>query len=366
VRFGSSGMDYLDSSSLSVEEFDEKYAAAGRPCMVRGVTAHWRAADRWKSPQDFAKWYGDVAIRVTERKEDPASLPQPLRLPIAKYIAYAQADSGGADFPYYGFDDDLSGARQVLARDADWHVPSFCSQDCYDMSAQARHVFPRNTFFILGGARTGTNLHVDPNCTSAWNTLLCGRKRWLLFPPLRHEGLAEMHVPRDASKAKHTPPCWWWGEVYPKIVSSGAALRHGVIECIQEAGDTIFVPEGWWHTVLNLDLTIAITANPLLPATLHRVWPRLDWPAHFLRELACRCANKWPSLRMPQAIQEGAGGGGGGGVTLWGGGESHFLKSLEEGEAEGGEGEGGGGSLCEAALARWLGAFSLLALLAIY
>ncbi len=51
VRFGAAGMDYLDSDSISEEEFNTRYAAAGRPCMVRGATEKWRAADRWKNAQ---------------------------------------------------------------------------------------------------------------------------------------------------------------------------------------------------------------------------------------------------------------------------------------------------------------------------
>ena len=41
----------------------------------------------------------------------------------------------------------------------------------------------RARYWFAGGARTGTFLHVDPFCTSAWNVCVAGRKRWALLPP---------------------------------------------------------------------------------------------------------------------------------------------------------------------------------------
>lgn len=71
-----------------------------------------------------------------------------------------------------------------------------------------------------------------------------------------------------------------------------------VLECIQRPGDVIFVPHGWFHIVLNLESSVAVTHNYVSESNLHHVMQFLDGtPDQVSGVSSARKAELGPALR---------------------------------------------------------------------
>lgn len=275
----------------------DAFIREGRPVLIRGYAdaLGWPACAKWADAEAFGAHYGSVPFKWTELRM-PAAMgrqkPLPLRLPLGVYARYA--DANGADHPWYCFGDDFERERAAFL--ADFEVPPPWREDLYELSPELRAAFPAYRYMVIGGARTGSNLHVDPDFTAAWNALLAGTKRWALFPP--DAGCSSGAAQRDLLGAgtRGTAPLCWWLDHYSRLAKAQEADPSlGMVECEQRAGDIIYVPAGWWHCVLNTvdeGLTIAVTQNSLPPAALsEKLWAEIalgnPWLAAALaRELA--------------------------------------------------------------------------------
>jgi len=260
-----------------------------QPFMISDIPEHysWPAKDTWCTPEKFLARHGQVPCKVAELAPlHGMGKPLVIRLPLALYAEYAETCQ--ADFPCYAFERDFNKDNRVLLDD--FSVPDYFADDVYALSPELRTSFPQYRYVVVGGNRTGSNMHVDPMYSAAWNTLLCGRKKWLLIPPLpltatmeeNRAHLAAMGLPDEYSKLGR-PPLYWWMDSYSKLTDTAQHL--GAIEVIQEVGETIYVPQGWWHCVLNQGFTVAATQNFLSRVDAAKIWPRIIQQAPFLAEL---------------------------------------------------------------------------------
>ena len=90
-------------------------------------------------------------------------------------------------------------------------------------------------FFSLGGVGSGVHLH---HHSDGWSYLFEGQKRWFFRPPYTLPAVTHMGFMRMR---------YWLEEgVYPKLKKNEMPL-----ECVQNPGELIYVPESWWHGTIN-------------------------------------------------------------------------------------------------------------------
>lgn len=238
--------DFDVVGNLSLVDFRAKYMGQ-RPVVVDGVADDWPATSEW-TRSALKERYGHVHINTGtsyEHGTESGGYPTGRLASLGELLDQMangdrQADAGAEAL--YGFDGDLffNNTPELMN---DYSDPGYMAE-----LAASGHSRYRN-FFVLGAAGTGLVMHRH---WEAWNTVIHGKKHWYLYPP---SAVPPLQFPVVVSIQE------WLAQIYPEI--KRLALDGNVdvslpLECTQHAGQLIYIPEGWYHSTVNLVETIGV------------------------------------------------------------------------------------------------------------
>ena len=226
----------VDAADLTAERFRVEFYETRTPVLVKGAVRQARWACLAWSVDTFA----DAASPPAKWNLSVSAIPYPaqygLRAPrtmTAKEYVGAHCSGGG----------DGEGPREY-AFENHLHLRLGESLDGLFKPWTQLIQQPRNPpQFSLGGTGTGAPPHLHQD---ALNGVCFGSKKWHLWHP-------------RVSFLSIAPAAQHFGR------GGGDGAPAATIECVQEAGDLLFVPHAWGHAVLNLEPTLAVAQEYYRP-----------------------------------------------------------------------------------------------------
>jgi hypothetical protein len=232
------GQTIARRNRISASDLNRAFLSRGSSQLVvlTGLTDGWPAMERW-SFDHFAKTYGDERVIVTDflgsknlhkvgfgRYLDYVRDPSLDLLPgkQAKTPWYSPYWSPFVDHPELAADFDVSEVVENWMPDAS----AIEASDGSSEALMAQWVLRGFSWLFIGPAGTYTPRHLDTLNTHAWNTQICGRKRFDLWVPGR-------------PAQDETPD----------------------LQVVLEPGETLIIPMGWAHAVGALEASISLTGN---------------------------------------------------------------------------------------------------------
>jgi len=186
------------------------------PFIIDGLTSNWTILSGWGRDKILA-----------QHGQDPFHLHDTYNRSLSELLVIdGQYHMGHAVYPSHAcYSDPWRPYSPFLfdqISDGAYHVPPYFQ--------------PMSTFQM--GIGTGQGVGVPPeNHPSSWFAAVVGRKRWLLHPDSEKEP-REMMARRHFDKSKQCHP---------------TGKTESTLDCVQEAGDVMWIPNYWWHETCGID-----------------------------------------------------------------------------------------------------------------
>jgi histone arginine demethylase JMJD6 len=279
----------LDAKILTTHEFHTNYESKNIPCVILNIPngfdnatstgQPWPATKQWIQciPLQPEQYHPNTPLRERLFKCGEDDNGKSIKVRLKYFLKYMYNNHD--DSPLYIFDSSFEKDVHAKSLLHDYIVPSYFQNDLFNYVSEKRR--PPYRWILIGPQRSGSCVHIDPLSTNAWNTLLHGQKRWVLFPP---------HVPKYIVKGKDQigpkeddEAIHYFMYILPRIKRHAQQILQQqpnhpdyqnfvCYEFTQNPSETVFVPNGWWHAVLNITNTIGVTQNYAAPCNIDNIW----------------------------------------------------------------------------------------------
>lgn len=225
------------------------------PVVLRNLTNGWLAHSMW-TKDSLMERFGDRIIRTGSASSIVYSAGHAEVGVTLRSILTNLTDSKFVfDTTVLSVIPELNDHFTVPTMFADWDTPE----------GEAAHSLWH--MLSLGPSRAGLPFH---NHGKTWIAVVHGSKYWFIYPP----GTGPPRSVDLLFSPTHSTLDWLQGS-YPKILqqtqakapTGGAEGRYAgyrPLECLQRAGDVMFLPSMWTHATLNIGDTIAIGGQQYL------------------------------------------------------------------------------------------------------
>jgi hypothetical protein len=292
--------DVVHADQLSPKDFVRLYSKKNRPALIKGAAKSWLATTKW-TKEFLREQLQDVEINgatngiqgiLNDREWSDKTLTY--WKSSAKLMEFISA----TPYIFAPLDEDgslLLGPKFSVLDDVATRDKNFYFSHWYDLEgSQVNH------FFILGGENSGLSLHSHEE---AWNGLIVGIKRWFMLPgiergppPMPDERELDVNVDvvvdvvvdvdvgtvgfvgtmgteeetwndgtkQERKKILHDIEEMEKNENSFELKKKGKEKtkkrRRKPFQCYQHAGDVMYVPNFYQHTVYNIGETVAVSA----------------------------------------------------------------------------------------------------------